>query len=124
MMCEIDVLIVEDDSSMRELIAMALEDAGFRVRESTAQGARSIRQAKTDAVVVALNSPKAALDDIVESLRERYPSAALVAISGYFPANTQARGALATELGVDRTLPKPFRSEQLVAVVSELTRAR
>jgi DNA-binding response OmpR family regulator len=120
---EMDILIVEDDASMRELISMSLRDAGFRVSEASVQSAHHVTETKADALVVAINSPKATRVDVIKVLRERFPTSAFVAISGYFPASTQASGGLAAELGVDRTLPKPFRMEQLIDVVTELTGA-
>jgi CheY-like chemotaxis protein len=123
MTCRQDILVVEDDASMRELISMALADAGFRVSATTVKNARGLTGMKADAIVVAINSPRSARVDLVETLRQQFPSSAFVAISGYFPASTLARGALAAELGVDRTLPKPFRREQLIEVITELTGA-
>jgi DNA-binding response OmpR family regulator len=121
MTCRRDILIVEDDASIRELISMSLTDAGFRVSAATVQGARQLTTTKADAIIVAINSPKATGGDVIKRLREQFPCSVFVAISGYFPASTQASGGLAALLGVDRTLPKPFRMDQLIDVVTELT---
>ncbi|MEM5400387.1 MULTISPECIES: response regulator [Paraburkholderia] len=117
-----DILIVEDDPSMCELISMSLRDGGYRVRACTIQTARSLEGVKVDAVVVAINSPKATRGNTIKKLRELFPSSAFVATSGYFPASIQASGGLAAELGVERTLPKPFRVDQLLEIVRDLTK--
>ncbi|MBP0594085.1 hypothetical protein J8I87_31325 [Paraburkholderia sp. LEh10] len=108
---------------MRELISSSLADAGFRVNATTVKTACHLTAMKADAIVVAINSPKSTRVDLIEMLRKQFPSSTLVAISGYFPASTPARGALAAELGVDRTLPKPLRMDRLIDVVTELTGA-
>ncbi|ALL70314.1 Response regulator receiver domain (plasmid) [Paraburkholderia caribensis MBA4] len=118
-----DILVIEDDASMRELISSSLTDAGFRVSATTEKSASHLTAMKADAIVVSINSPKSTRFDVIEMLRKQFPSSALVAISGYFPASTLTCGALAAELGVDRTVPKPLRMDQLIAMVTELTGA-
>jgi DNA-binding response OmpR family regulator len=117
-----NILIVEDDASMRELMKMTFADAGFSVNEAAANDLQRIEATAIDAVVVSIDAPKATRAAVVDLLRERFPVAALVAISGYFPARAQACGELAAALGVDRILPKPFRIGHLVDTLTELIR--
>jgi len=115
------VLVVEDDALMRELMSLSLRDAGYCVIEAAGQDAARLDQApEVDVAVVDLISPKAAPNGVVSGLRARFPRAAFVAVSGYFPAQTSASGPLARQLGVERTLPKPFKCEELVTLVAEL----
>jgi DNA-binding response OmpR family regulator len=115
-----NVLIVEDDASMRELMKTSFAEAGFTVSEATTRDLPHIGASAIDAVVVSIDAPRATRTAVVALLRERFPAAALLAISGYFPARTAASGELATALGVDRTLPKPFRIGQLIDTLTEL----
>jgi DNA-binding response OmpR family regulator len=62
---------------------------------------------------------KGGLETILE-LRREFPKLKVIAISGGFSRSTDADQALATTLGVDRTLAKPFAFEDLVARVKEL----
>ncbi|CAN0625970.1 Response regulatory domain-containing protein [Burkholderia multivorans] len=116
-----NVLVIEDDTFIRELISLSLRDAGHRVIDIAEQALRRLpRAADIEVIVVNLNAPRAAAHGIVADLRARFPCADIIAISGYFPARTPAQGPLAATLGVQRTLAKPFKCDALVALVGDL----
>ncbi|MGP8436394.1 response regulator [Paraburkholderia fungorum] len=121
----LDILIIEDDPSIRELVSLSLLEAGHRVIKSSAIQAMDLAEnTRFSLVVLDCNSPNpASAQSTIHRLRLRYPPAIIVAISGYFPPHATRDARLATALGADCTLGKPFRCEELVAMVQRLARS-
>jgi DNA-binding response OmpR family regulator len=119
----LDVLVIEDDPAIRELIALSLCDAGHRVIEAGAREATAPQQmADIAAIVLDCNSPKAeSARATIRCLRSRFPSAAIIVISGYFSAHVTCHAEIASTLGADCALGKPFTCEELLALVERLT---
>ena len=85
MQTKTDILVIEDDPFMRDLIALSLRDAGYRVLECNAAHARRLDETvSVKVVVVDLNVPKPGSMKTINALRTRFPQASIVAISGYF----------------------------------------
>ena len=116
-----DILVIEDDSSIRELIALWLRDAGYNVVESGGQLTHFVREMRSaKLIVVDLKEPKHGAIETIDALRERFPAAAIVAISGYFKSSPALAGALIQQLGVGCALAKPFSGKELLASVKAL----
>src|ERR1700687_3764051 len=116
-----DILIIEDDPFMRELVALSLQDAGYRVIECSAQRVPHLYEAvSAKVIIVDLNEPKHGSMKTIDSLRARFPAASIVAISGYFGAGPAMADAVIRQFGVDRALAKPFGCNELVACVKAL----
>lgn len=119
----LNILVVEDDPSIRELIAMSLRDAGHHVIERTALNVKdSVDELTVSLVVVDCNLPDTGASRAqIRRLRARFPLASFIAISGYFPAHAAGHPQLADMLGADGMLGKPFTSDALAALVTALT---
>lgn len=116
-----DILIIEDDPFMRDLVALSLRDAGYRVVECSRQRAQRLHETVSPKVVIVdLNEPKSGSTKTIGALRAHFPAASIVAISGYFRAGAAMADALIRQLGVDRALAKPFSGKELVACVKPL----
>ncbi|NPT56913.1 response regulator [Paraburkholderia elongata] len=116
-----DILIIEDDPFMRDLVALSLRDAGYRVCECTGQRAQHLHETvSAKVIVVDLNEPRHSSMKTIDALRVRFPAALIVAISGYFGAGAATADAVIRQLGVDRALAKPFDCNDLVASVKAL----
>ena len=116
-----DILIIEDDPFMRELIALSLRDAGYRVVECSGQRAQRLHEkVSAKVVIVDLNEPRPASIRTIDALRMRFPAASIIAISGYFAAGPAMADAVVQQLSVDRALAKPFGANELVASVKAL----
>lgn len=117
-----DVLLVEDESALRELISRFLERHGFRVcaaagvADALALGAEEI--AELDAAVVDLTLPDGPGDAVLRRLRQARPCLPLIAMTGM---------ALAGERypveGGEPAYPlmKPFLPAALVEMLERLT---
>jgi CheY-like chemotaxis protein len=119
------VLVVEDDGLTRDALAMALEAAGYTVRQA-ADGREAFRVLRTPP------PPAAILLDIVmprmsgwEFLRERdakNPELAGIPVI-VFSAACEVAPRLPPPRGVAKLLPKPVDGAAVLAALSELLEA-
>jgi len=111
------VLLVEDDSDTREVMALLLDAAGYQVL--SARDARSgiqlmDEQPEIDVIVTDVNIG-GGQDGIsmAEELRRRGSNAAVVVISGDPEASSDRLGPTAT------FLPKPYDRKALLAAIAD-----
>jgi two-component system, chemotaxis family, chemotaxis protein CheY len=113
------ILIVDDDTQIRTLCRVVLEDAGYRVRMAS-QGAEALRlldEAPADLVICDIFMPdKDGLETIPE-LRRRWPETRVLAISGG-AGNLPDFLPTARRFGAVRTLQKPFTRDALLETVA------
>lgn len=113
------VLIIDDDTSIRRVVRAALERAGHRVAEAGngAEGMQRFRMAPADLVITDVFMPDQDGIETIQQLREEFPAARILAISGGSVASTSGTLRDALLLGADATLAKPFTIEQLNRIV-------
>ena len=109
------MLVVDDDASIRELVADALRDEGYAV-ETAAGGAQAldmVARAVPDAIVLDIWMPSLDGFDFMRTLRadDKTRDVPVVAISAAYPE----RAAL--DLGVQEFVAKPFDVSALVEAV-------
>ena len=115
------VLVVEDDPSVRGLLDTLLTSEGYRVTTAS-DGVEALSEA-------AARRPAIILLDIVMpdlgGLRVLEEMQANPALSGVpvlvLTGRLEAIGALQDQLGADRVFSKPFGVEDLLARIAELT---
>jgi two-component system, OmpR family, response regulator MprA len=118
------VLIVEDDSGARELIAEALRLTGYLVR-TAADGLAALRQLEAfepDVVVLDLGLPIASGFEVLHEIRSaaKTVETPVIAISGLVNGVKLAK---ANPEFFD-ILPKPFDPDTLIRMVKRAFRAR
>ena len=118
------VLIVDDESLIRDVLAEALADEGYHVHVAC-HGAEALAQAKAHrpaAVVLDMMMP---VLDGLGFLRERATDVALAAVPVLaLTAATSERLVAATEAGAEAILPKPFDLLGFLDQVQRLTATR
>lgn len=116
------ILIIDDDSSIRRVLRGALERAGHRVEEAEngAEGMQRYRTAPADVVITDLFMPDQDGIETIQELREEYPDARILAISGGAVGSTTGTLTDAMLLGADATLAKPFTMQELTSAVAGL----
>ncbi len=112
------ILFVDDDRSVREMVAPALLENGYTVL-SAANGAEALallkqHQGQVRLVLTDVAMPVMDGVEMLSQFRQRSPNVPVVLISGTY---NQANQALPP--GVAAFLAKPFRLEQLLAVIAE-----
>ena len=110
------VLLVDDDASVRAVVAEMLRDAGHRVTEASS-GLEALAAlnggAEADVLVADVVMPGMSGKELADIVRRTWPALAVVYMTGYadehrLPADVQ-----------DAVLRKPFRIEELLRRVAE-----
>jgi two-component system, chemotaxis family, chemotaxis protein CheY len=116
------VLIIDDDSSIRRVLRGALERAGHRVDEARngAEGMQCYRSAPADLVITDLFMPDQDGIETIQELRDEFPDARILAISGGAVGTTTGTLTDAMLFGANATLAKPFTMQQLTNTVAGL----
>jgi signal transduction histidine kinase len=113
------ILVIDDESWLREMIRLALEQQGFEVLEATdgAEGIAQAREQLPDLILCDVNMDKAGAGyATLAKLREDTTTAAIpfILMTGLADAAGMRHGM---ELGADDYLPKPFKVDELYATV-------
>jgi DNA-binding response OmpR family regulator len=108
------LLIVEDESYIRDVLRWALEDEGFDiVAAADAAAARGeLRNQRPEAVVLDWMLPRGGGASVLAELRRLHPGTPVVVISAIDSAEQPARSS-----GAIAFLRKPFDLEELVQTV-------
>ena len=118
------ILLVEDEAAVRDLVATALADRGYRLlTASDADEAVELERAQagpidlliTDVVMRGVRGP-----ELARRIRERRPGIPVLFMSGYPDDALSAGGALD---GATAFLQKPFRVSALGSKVAEVLRS-
>jgi DNA-binding response OmpR family regulator len=115
------VLVVDDDATVRDVVARYLGEAGHRV-DLAADGRSALRAAadgRPDAVVLDLMIPEPGGLAVCRALRERPAPPAIVMLTARGEEDDRIRGL---ELGADDYVTKPFSPRELVLRVGSVLR--
>ncbi|UHC19290.1 response regulator [Methylobacterium currus] len=118
------VLAVDDSLSIRQMIKVVLGPAGHTVIEA-GDGAEGVAKAKSNAlnlVITDLNMPVMNGLEMIKALRT-LPALTGVPILFLSTESDEGIKQQAKAAGATGWITKPFKPEQLLAVVSKLTRA-
>ena len=117
------ILVVEDDPSTLELVALGLEDAGYRaLRAASAEEAEASLAAELpDGVVLDLVLPGQSGLALLRRLRfeERTQNVPVVVLTGHALEDDRVLGL---EAGADDYITKPFSARELAARVGAVLR--
>lgn len=120
------VLVIEDNEDFRKLTLRWFQSCGIEA-EGAPNGERGLalqRARPADVIVTDIFMPEMDGIETIQDLRREFPGAKIIAMSGRDPVMEFDVFQVAREIGAERTFKKPFRFEELVAAVRELTKAR
>ncbi len=116
------ILLADDDTRVREAVAMILEDAGHEVLQALDgdHALKTFRAKPVDLVVCDLFMPGKDGLETIQELRKLAPGVKIIAMSGsgFNGAVDMLRTAL--HLGAIEVLGKPMRRKDLLAAVDRL----
>ena len=112
------ILVIEDDSAIKEAIMDILELAGFQVlsADDGLAGVSLAREQRPDLIVCDIVMPFLDGYGVLAKLRQ-YPQTATIPFVFLTARTTQADMRQGMRLGADDYLTKPFSGEELVAAV-------
>ena len=112
------VLVVDDESSVRAIVARSLEQSGFRVLQAS-DGSDALelidRHGPPQLVLTDLTMPGMGGAELARRLKERWPALPILFMSGYSAEELRRQGAIGSEGAL---LEKPFSPGGLVATVA------
>ncbi len=115
------LLIVDDEESLRSLLAVAFTRKGYRT-QTAATGLEAIALIKDlptpfDLILLDLNMPGANGIEVLRALRVHQPQTKVLVVSGHYTPETRAEFTL---LGQRDFVQKPFRLDELGRTVRRL----
>ena len=112
------VFIVDDEPSVLEAASLVLDNHGYLT--VIAEDIESVFSLNTPlhAVIIDIFMPGIGGIEGIKQIRENYPDAKIIAMSGGFGAMDKERALKAAKhTGADAVLAKPFLPEELLKVV-------
>jgi excisionase family DNA binding protein len=111
------ILVVDDEESVRNLVAKALIDAKYQV-DTAVDGSSALERLRTteyDLLITDLKMPGMDGLSVIREARRQLADLPIVIITGY---STEASAIEAINLGVSGYLTKPFRLPRILAVTA------
>jgi len=116
------ILIIDDDPDFRETFAEALKRADFDA-VSVADGEAALAAMEQHAVSLVITDmlmPGMDGIDVIHAIRKRNPALKVIAVSGGATNGSIPSLTMASRMGADRVMRKPFGARRLVWLVREL----
>lgn len=115
------VLVIDDDEQLRALLYEILDRAGFQVEEAVngVEGLKLYRKQPADLVITDLIMPEKEGVETIMELRDQFPEARIIAISGGERVGGRNYLPIAARLGARRTIAKPFSRQEILDAVRE-----
>ena len=118
-----NVLVIDDDESIRTACVQTLQGAGFRARavDNGSRAFEKISRESFDVVLLDLKMPGVSGMQVLETLKRDNPVIQVIIITGYASIDSAVE---AGRLGVFHFLCKPFAPEALIATVEKAAKAK
>lgn len=118
----LDILVVDDESDIRELVSGVLEDEGYETRDAADSDAAlaAITERRPSLVLLDVWLQGSKLDglDLLDEIKRRDPSIPVLVISGHGSLDT---AVAAIRRGASDFIEKPFEAERLLFLVERAT---
>ena len=112
-------LVVDDSEDIRDVMSRMIEMLGHEVEEAAdgQYAVEMLQQSTYDIMLLDLSMPRMTGEDVVRWIREHPPygeDMRIVVVSAW----SGSQRPVLNELGVTEVLPKPFRRQQLIDLLS------
>ena len=120
------ILLVDDDGAFRTAACRALRAAGHAVEQAASgkEALKFIAAEAPDILITDILMPDTDGIELTSAVKLAHPDVRILAISGRRQLGAVDLLTLASMLGADATLAKPFAPEQLLEKVTALAGAR
>ena len=116
------ILVVDDNDQLREMLRHILETAGHEVLEA-ANGKIALHLQNTlpaDLVITDILMPEMEGLELIMNIRKITPCVKIIAISGGGKMHPDLCLEIASNMGADRILLKPFSKSTILSIINEL----
>jgi CheY-like chemotaxis protein len=120
------VLVIDDNDDFRKLALLWFQIHSIEA-EGASNGARGLelqRARPADVIITDIFMPEKDGIETIHELRREFPGVQIIAMTGRESLTDFDAFEVARELGAVRTFKKPFKLDDLVAAVNELTSSR
>ena len=110
------ILLVDDEESMREVLSIMLSREGYRV-DAVADGAQAVERLKSqgyDLIISDIKMPRLNGFELLAHVRERFPETVMLMITAF---STTEEAVEAMKQGAYDYITKPFRNEEIRLIV-------
>ena len=117
------VLVIDDNNDFRKLALRWFQNHGIEA-EGAANGVQGLalqRARPADVIVTDIFMHEKEGIETIRDLRREFPEVKIIAVTGYEPLRNYDVFEVARQVGAIKTLKKPFKFEDLIAAVRELT---
>lgn len=117
-----NILLIDDDATVRHALKQVLERAGHQVEEAADGiiGVAKFTASRPDLVITDIIMPNQEGIETIIELRRLAPDVAIIAMSGGGRTGNRDFLAMAEKLGAAKMMAKPFRPKELVEAVAQL----
>jgi CheY-like chemotaxis protein len=117
-----EILIADDDATLRQSLKLALEAAGYRVRVAAHGGEAFALQSDrpADILITDIFMPENDGFEAIDRFRTAYPATKIVVMSGDARRTKLEYLPVAAMIGVDATLKKPFKLQDLLQTLKSI----
>jgi CheY-like chemotaxis protein len=116
------VLVMDDDEAVRDVMVRVLKNEGHEVSAfaNAEEGVAAVSRGSYSLVVTDILMPGTTGIDAILQLRGILPTIPILAVSGGGEDTEESYLELASKLGANKVLAKPFTTDQFKEAVQEL----
>jgi len=116
------ILVIEDDSDLRQVLKIMLEKEKYRVfeAENGIIGLKAFKKEKFDLVITDIIMPEKEGIETIFELKRINPEVKIIAISGGGRIAAEEYLSMAKNFGVSKVLSKPFKRDHFLASVKDV----
>jgi CheY-like chemotaxis protein len=117
------ILVIDDNDDIRSMLELLLRREGFDVAAAHhgEEALALFAERPADIVITDLFMPERDGIETIVALRDRYPDAKIIAMSGWQSQRGPDYLAVAREIGAAGTLRKPFQPHELLRLVRRVS---
>ncbi|OGV49542.1 MAG: hypothetical protein A2X49_08210 [Lentisphaerae bacterium GWF2_52_8] len=114
-----DIIIADDDDSVRFVVFQMLKRAGHTIRSARDgdEALKLLSEKQPEIMLTDISMPGKTGDELISLVRAQYPAVKLVAVSG--ESSSMIEGEQAWRSKVDAIVEKPFQKETLLAAIGK-----
>ncbi|MCB9481363.1 MAG: response regulator [Desulfobacteraceae bacterium] len=116
------ILIIEDDSDLRQVLKIMLEKEAYSVSEAEngMRGLKAFQSNKFDLVITDIIMPEKEGIETIFELKKINPDVKIIAISGGGRIAAEEYLMMAKNFGVSTVLSKPFKKDDFLSSVKDV----